>query len=126
MDLRFSFALLACIGVLPLAQHLAAQSSTAPAPSDFNGDGIPDIVWYNRNTGDTGVWLMDGGGRITGSAGLPRWSDGDINWWIAGVADFNRDGRKCCRFGEGGATGHSVDTVGGSVDKYGLPAGYDA
>jgi hypothetical protein len=93
MDLKFSFTLLACIGVLPLAQHLAAQSSTAPAPSDFNGDGIPDIVWHNRNTGDTGVWFMDSGGRILGSAGLPGWSDGDINWWIAGVADFNRDGK---------------------------------
>ena len=93
MDLKFSFALLACVAVLPLAQHLAAQSSTAPAPSDFNGDGIPDIVWHNRNTGNTAVWLIDSGGRILGSAGLPGWSDGDINWWIAGVADFNQDGK---------------------------------
>jgi hypothetical protein len=45
MHLKFSFALLACVAVSPLAQHLAAQSSTVPAPSDFNGDGSPDIVW---------------------------------------------------------------------------------
>jgi hypothetical protein len=92
-SLKFSFVLLACVAVLPLAQHLAAQPSTAPAPSDFNGDGIPDIVWHNRNTGNTGVWFMDGGGGVLGSAGLPGWSDGDINWWIAGVADFNGDGK---------------------------------
>jgi hypothetical protein len=65
----------------------------AAVPSDFNGDGIPDIVWHNRDTGSSGIWFMDRGTRILGSAGLPGWADGDVNWWIAGVADFNGDGK---------------------------------
>jgi hypothetical protein len=38
------------------------------------------IVWHNRTTGANGVWFMDGGTGVLGSAGLPNRADGDANW----------------------------------------------
>src|SRR5262245_55405629 len=87
--LRFTIAF-ALLLVLSLSSR--AQSS-GPVPSDFNGDGIPDIVWHNRSTGSTSVWFMDGGTGILGTAGFPDWDTGDVNWWISAVADFNGDGK---------------------------------
>jgi hypothetical protein len=67
---------------------------TVPASSqagdhDFNGDGMADLLWWNRGTGQVGVWFMNGispirAQMITGSM--------DLNWEIVGVGDFNNDG----------------------------------
>jgi len=62
------------------------------AAADFNGDGVPDLVWQNDNTRQVTVWYMGGtGGAVFQSynylsvAGVP-------GWHIAAVADFNGDG----------------------------------
>jgi len=56
--------------------------------SDFNGDGINDIVWRNYVTGENMVWLM--GSTLPNSVMvLPS---APINWVLEGVGDFNRDG----------------------------------
>ena len=61
--------------------------------NDFNQDGKVDIVWHNASSGETQIWSMDGGRKVTsratvlgenGSAtfiGLP--------WSIVGTGEFN-------------------------------------
>jgi hypothetical protein len=58
---------------------------------DFNADGRPDILWRNKATGMLGVWMMNGT-TMTQSLYLTP-STVDTNWEIAGVGDFNADGR---------------------------------
>jgi hypothetical protein len=60
---------------------------------DFNGDGVPDLVWYNDTTGQVNVNYFGGtgGAAVTGYAVLysPGFAPG---WRAAAVADFNADG----------------------------------
>jgi len=62
---------------------------------DFNGDGLPDIVWRNDVTGSAVVWYLDGSG-LRSSASLPTNGGGvrteDLSWRFAAAADFNSDG----------------------------------
>lgn len=59
---------------------------------DFNGDGSDDILWRNFSTGALTNWLATAGGGF---------ADNDANalhqvptyWQVAGVGDFNGDGR---------------------------------
>ena len=58
---------------------------------DFDGNGkVGDILWFNTQTRQLAVWLTSSAGQIT-SAGLI----GSIGqgWSIAGVGDFNGDGK---------------------------------
>ncbi len=58
---------------------------------DFNGDGKPDIIWRNRNANanNIAIWYMNG---IT-TASTGTLVDMAQPWIIAGVADFNKDGK---------------------------------
>jgi hypothetical protein len=62
------------------------------AAADFNGDGIPDLIWQNDATRQVTIWYMSGsqGNVNTGwdwmnSAGAPGWR-------VAGAADVDGDG----------------------------------
>jgi len=62
------------------------------AVADFNGDGVPDLVWQNDSTRQVTVWYMGGAGgavlqgyNYLSAAGVP-------GWHVAAAADFNRDG----------------------------------
>jgi hypothetical protein len=60
---------------------------------DFDADGKADIFWKNGSTGETYLYPMDGL-TIKGTEGyvvLPVYSVPD--WIIAGIGDFNGDGR---------------------------------
>jgi hypothetical protein len=59
---------------------------------DFNSDGKPDLVWHNSVTGDVRVWWMNGINRIADVAFNPS-QVSDTNWKVAGVGDFNGDGK---------------------------------
>jgi hypothetical protein len=60
----------------------------AAATLDADGDGATDVVWWNRDTREAALWLMDGLAARS-SAPLP----GTGAWEIAGTTDANQDGR---------------------------------
>jgi VCBS repeat protein len=64
----------------------------APASSDFNTDGNPDLVWQNQTTGEIGVWFMNGTNLMSPSLFNPGQVP-DTNWKVVGTADFNSDSR---------------------------------
>jgi len=72
------------------------QSSPVPgwtvvAATDFNGDGVPDLVWQNDTTREVVVHYYGG----TGGAVYQGWnwlqSTAVAGWHVVGAADFNRD-----------------------------------
>ena len=69
------------------------STSTTPladqAPSDFDGDGISDILWHNTD-GATGVWYMSSTG---GSFTPVIYGTSDTSWIPQGTGDFNADGK---------------------------------
>ena len=60
---------------------------TIQAIGDFSGDGSPDLVWSNKRTGETAIWLFNGTQFASGSL-LPN---PGLNWQISGAADMNGD-----------------------------------
>jgi hypothetical protein len=60
---------------------------------DFDGDGYPDIVWRNPSLDSIYVWYMNlGGTNSSANALIPYGVNGDQNWTLAAVGDFNNDG----------------------------------
>jgi autotransporter-associated beta strand protein len=57
---------------------------------DFNGDGVMDLLWWDRATGQVFIWFMSGG-QVTGVSSP---MDGmDVSQWLLiGTGDFNGDG----------------------------------
>ena len=59
---------------------------------DFNADGKPDLVWQHKAEGLIDLWYMDGTTQIgTATPSIDRLAD--VLWRIAGVGDFNKDGK---------------------------------
>jgi hypothetical protein len=81
--------------------NLAGQDGTLvgyqPAFGDFNGDGLPDILWVQTDTnglatGARVLWLGKGDGAftvITNFAG----QDGTLVGYVPVIGDFNGDGK---------------------------------
>ena len=69
-----------------------APGWSVAAIADFNGDGVPDLVWQNDTTGAATVHYYGG----AGGAQLQGWKwldqAGAVGWHIKMAADFNGDG----------------------------------
>ena len=62
------------------------------AQSDFNGDGIPDLIWQNDSTRGVTVNYYGGPGGAT-YQGWNWLNAGALGWHVVAVADFNGDGQ---------------------------------
>lgn len=70
------------------SQQIQIGNSQIP---DFGRDGLPDIVWHNRSTGQKSIWYLDSNNtRIKGGAIS---SVGNTDWRIKAVGDFDGDGQ---------------------------------
>ncbi len=64
--------------------------------TDFNGDGIADVLLHNQMGDEVAMWTMGAGGQVeanqvlTGSDGKTL-KTGNTNWKIVGFADVNQD-----------------------------------
>jgi hypothetical protein len=59
---------------------------------DFNGDGKADLLWRHALSGRNVCWIMDGLARVSGTFLNPD-TVADTQWQMAGVADFDSDGK---------------------------------
>ncbi len=62
------------------------------AVADFNGDGVPDLVWQNDTTGQVTVHYYGGVGGATYIGWKWLNSTGAPGWQVVAAADFNGDG----------------------------------
>jgi len=70
---------------------------------DFNNDNKSDVLWRNKVTGETDVWLMNGKDFASGtSSTATTFAAGDVanilnlagpNWQIQAIGDFNGDAK---------------------------------
>lgn len=60
--------------------------------ADFNGDGVPDLVWQNDTTGQVTVHYYGGPGGATEIGWNYLNKTGVAGWQIVAIADFNGDG----------------------------------
>ena len=59
---------------------------------DFDGDGKADILWRNQANGQNYIYFMGGDGKTIIAEGFIRTLT-DLNWKVAGVGDFDGDGK---------------------------------
>jgi hypothetical protein len=66
---------------------------TIAGTADFDADGNPDILWRNVSNGMNAIWYLTSanGFTMSSSASLPAVTD--PAWTIAGIADFDADGK---------------------------------
>src|SRR5690348_18359008 len=64
------------------------QLATSAVPSDFNGDGHPDLLFQNASSGQLAVWYMNG---ITPTGGEIGRASCRERVWVKGVSvEVNR------------------------------------
>jgi WD40 repeat protein len=66
----------------------ATLNVLAHLASDFNNDGLPDLIFQNQTTNQIALWFTSGLNILGGSvlSSVPQ-----ADWKVVGVGDFNRD-----------------------------------
>lgn len=59
--------------------------------SDYTGDCVPDLLWWNASDGQVQAWRGLGSGTFAATA-VALATVADTNWRVVASADFNRDG----------------------------------
>lgn len=77
-------------GSLLFTQSTGIVRLRLATPFDFDGDGRPDLLFQNTQTGQLVVWYMNGLTVLGGNSITPTQ---DPNWLAVGIGDFNGDGR---------------------------------
>jgi hypothetical protein len=89
---------LVSFGTLPALQVTTPIPGSTHTPGDFNGDGVSDILWFNPELSQVGLWTMTAsatasnttGGGVT-RTGLESFSI-TPGYFVGAVGDFNGDG----------------------------------
>jgi hypothetical protein len=79
-------------GTLPALEVTTPIPGSNHAPTDFNGDGVSDLLWYNPTLSEIGYWTMsvDSQGTVTRTGG--RTFQVTPGYYVGAVGDFNGDG----------------------------------
>ena len=76
----------------PHSSSTVAADWQVAGTGDFNGDGRSDILWRSTSTGAMADWLGTASGGFAGN-GANSTNAVAASWHVAGVGDFNGDGR---------------------------------
>jgi hypothetical protein len=71
---------------------VSADWEVAGTP-DLDGDGKPDILWHNAQTGQLVYWLMEGVKRKPNGLGVPTPSQVSADWKVVGTPDLDGEGK---------------------------------
>ncbi len=63
-----------------------------PLSGDFNGDGVPDLIWQSISTSEATVHYYGGSGGSVDQGFNWIYPNPVSGWRIVAIADFNRDG----------------------------------
>ncbi|UBF26303.1 VCBS repeat-containing protein [Kovacikia minuta CCNUW1] len=78
------------IAIADYGSRSAQNGWTFEGIGDFDGNGKMDLFWYNRQTGKTEAWLMNG---LTDPTVSSRYQDISSYWDLQALGDFNGDGK---------------------------------
>ena len=74
------------------AQMSAASNWIPVGQPDTTGDGQPDILFWNKSTGDMSIWILRPSSTVVGSYGNTFATVADTNWMPVAIANDKGDG----------------------------------